>query len=101
MIQCDKLEELPKIQFNIGNSTFIMNGNNYVFPWQFFPNKTDCVTVFAKQESQNMEDPAGLHNPQKNTWIFGVPFMGTYYTEFDYAKKRVGFAEAKKFKLKY
>lgn len=89
------MDTLPIVKFNIGEHVYEFSGRDYIFPWEFFPGKVDCVTVFATAYSASFEDPAGLHNPPANTWIFGVPFMGRYYTVLDYALKRIGFAQSK------
>lgn len=79
---CSQIDSLPNIIFKLGGTQFPLTPQQYVFTAETFGQKA-CISSFI-----------GLP-PPFNLWILGDVFIGTYYTEFDYQNKRVGFAKTK------
>jgi len=70
-------ESIPDLQFNIDSITYKINRD------QWFERQGDtCVIKF-------------MHAPGRAQWILGLNFFTNYYTVFDYANNRIGFAESK------
>ncbi|XGW29275.1 hypothetical protein V3C99_008805 [Haemonchus contortus] len=80
-IDCSTISSLPPITFTIGGTELTLTAKDYVI--QF----TDGTCAPGFQEFQ--VPVPGV------SWILGDVFMGTFYSIFDHANKRVGFAVSK------
>lgn len=78
-IDCSKLNGMPDIVFTI-------DGNDYTIPGKSAIIQAQGTCLFA---FMGMDFPAG--GPQ---WILGDVFMRQYYTVFNYAEEKIGFAPA-------
>ncbi|OTF69327.1 lysosomal aspartic protease-like protein [Euroglyphus maynei] len=80
---CSKIADLPNIVFKIGGKNFPLTPQQYVMQMETLGQKA-CISSFI-----------GLPPQIGDLWILGDVFIGYYYTEFDYANHRVGFAKTK------
>uniref|UniRef100_A0A7I5EC99 Peptidase A1 domain-containing protein n=1 Tax=Haemonchus contortus TaxID=6289 RepID=A0A7I5EC99_HAECO len=79
-IDCHTIPYLPEITFSIGGYRMILAGEAYVLKYD----DGSCMSGFREFKFPDGEE----------LWILGDLFIGAFYTVFDHAKKRVGFAEA-------
>ena len=78
---------------SLPNITLIINGKGYIVSPEEY--------VYEAKSDTGIVCPSRIYNndlqtgPFKNKWLLGNVFMAKYYTEFDAANKRIGFAVAK------
>jgi len=85
-MDCNSIDSLPDINFMLNGQPFALTGRDYVLEITQ-QGQTQCISGFM-----GMDFP-----PQMDVdWILGDVFIGKFYTEFDMAKDRVGFAQAEK-----
>jgi saccharopepsin len=80
-IPCGEISSLPIINLNIGSSNFSMTPSDYVIEWG-----GDCMSAFVGRDIQSPTGPI---------WVLGSVFLRSYYTVFDVARGRLGFARSK------
>ncbi|XP_071569201.1 lysosomal aspartic protease-like isoform X2 [Temnothorax nylanderi] len=82
IVDCNKISNLPDINFVIGGKTFRLTGQDYIL--KITEDEIDfCITAFR--------DVIPFGDVE---WILGDVFVGRYYTVFDMENNRVGFATA-------
>jgi len=85
MIPCEKVATLPEITFVIAGKTYTLSGHDYV------------LNITTMGQSICLSGFMGIDLPPRvgELWIIGDVFIGRFYTVFDVAQQRVGFAQAK------
>ncbi|KAK9498740.1 hypothetical protein O3M35_003307 [Rhynocoris fuscipes] len=83
VVECDKINNLPPITFNIGGQNYTLEGKDYIMKIDAWFT-TACISGFM-----------GMDLPMEVQWILGDVFLGKYYTIFDVKNKQVGFANLK------
>mmetsp|Transcript_12389 Transcript_12389/g.23900 ORF Transcript_12389/g.23900 Transcript_12389/m.23900 type:complete len:485 (+) Transcript_12389:13-1467(+) len=83
-VDCDDVPTLPNVEVVLGGKTFVLHPKDYILEIDQQGQKT-CLSGFM-----GIALPARLGS----FWILGDVFMGPYYTVFDLAGKRVGFAKS-------
>jgi len=81
-IDCSLVPSLPDITLNIGGNPFVLKGADYVVNVQ----GVICLFGFT-----GIDMPA----PTGPLWIAGDVFIRKYYTVFDFAQNRLGFAPSR------
>jgi len=84
-IDCDAIPNLPTFNMTLNGKQFSLEGKDYI------------LEVSAGGQSQCISGFIGMDLPPQLgiKWILGDPFIGKFYTAFDVANKRVGFAPLK------
>jgi cathepsin D len=78
-VDCETIDRLPVITFYIRGKGFPLTGDQYVIK-NSESGQTKCISGFLGYDGSSF-------------WILGNPFIGAYYTEFDYGNRRIGFAK--------
>ncbi|CAF1123288.1 unnamed protein product [Didymodactylos carnosus] len=81
-----KLSSFPSVTFTIGNTAFVLTPLHYLLWGKTVNNKWVCYTAF--QDGDDPDDKGRLF------WILGDYFLVRFYSIYDIAKNRVGFAKS-------
>jgi len=84
-MNCDDVDKLPQLNFQIGEENYILKGKDYVLKLET-ENLVKCVIGISG---------IGENERFKNTWILGDMFLKTYYSIYDMDNLQIGLAKAK------
>ncbi|EAR96068.1 eukaryotic aspartyl protease (macronuclear) [Tetrahymena thermophila SB210] len=84
-VDCSTISKFPNLTFTIGGDDYVLAPTDYILQVTA-QGQTECVLGI-----QGMDLPS----PIDNAFILGDSFIHKFYTHFDMANKRVGFALAK------
>lgn len=91
---CEDAKRLPSVEFKINGKSYVLEPRDYIMVQQvetLLGTRHLCVSSFQ-----------GHPAADNGVWIIGDTFLRKFYTVYDFEKKRVGFAKAKKYlKPKY
>uniref|UniRef100_A0A034WWI5 Heme-binding aspartic peptidase n=2 Tax=Rhipicephalus microplus TaxID=6941 RepID=A0A034WWI5_RHIMP len=82
-VNCATISSLPPITFNLNGKSFPLQGEAYTIRIPLTTGGEQCFTRISESDASGT-----------NLWILGAVFTQTYYTVFDRAQNRVGFATA-------
>jgi len=80
-IPCGEVDSLPRITFSVGGSNLTLTPQDYIINWH-----GDCMSAIIGHDIQSPTGPI---------WVLGTTFLRRFYTIFDIARNRVGFAKAR------
>ena len=81
-VDCSTIPRLPQLEFKFGSDSFVLKAEDYILQVQEGA-KTVCIVGIM-----GLDLPPSLGE----AFIIGDSFIKTYYTHFDVANSRVGFA---------
>ncbi|XP_072756990.1 uncharacterized protein [Anoplolepis gracilipes] len=84
-LDCDKIDELPKIGFVLNSKTFNLTSHDYIVR-EIQEGVMKCSSGFSETQFSKI-------------WYLGDIFIGRYYTVFDLGNNQVGFAPSRKYNL--
>jgi cathepsin D len=86
MVDCNRVKDMPTVIFNIAGKPFPLTSDQYVIKVKPIASMEliVCLSAFT-----------GVDMPTGPMWILGDVFISQYYTVFDQAQNRVGFAKAR------
>ena len=88
LFNCSKFHSgsLPNLTLIINGKGYVLSPDDYAYAVDYVRGDEICLSrIYGPLET----------GPFKNKWMLGYTFMAKYYTEFDAANKRIGFALAK------
>ena len=99
-MDCNSIDSLPDINFMLNGQPFALTGRDYVLSITQ-QGQTQCISGFMGMDFPPQMDVDWILGNNKNragrlfiTFTKGDVFIGKFYTEFDMANDRVGFAQA-------
>jgi phytepsin len=84
-VDCSVIPSLPNLVITVSGQQLIMSPKQYIVQLSQL-GQTTCLSAFIGIDLPPQIGPL---------WILGDPFLGAFYTKFDYGKQRLGFAPAK------
>lgn len=86
-LDCDQVPNMPNISFRLDGHSLELSPNDYVTQATGQDGRQYCTSGFSSINSKFLMNG-------KPKWILGDVFLSKFYTEFDLAQNRVGFAIA-------
>ncbi|CAL4108516.1 unnamed protein product [Meganyctiphanes norvegica] len=83
LVNCNKLSEMPDLTFTLNGKDFNLISSEYILQISVPDSPTICLSTMAGMDIHDLE-----------LWILGDPFIGTWYTAFDFGKDQVGLAKS-------
>lgn len=77
LVDCNRIDSFPILTFKIDDTPYTLSGRHYVKMFRF-KDKIVCYLSIKPWDEQR--------------WLVGTSFIGAYYTVFDFANRRIGFA---------
>jgi phytepsin len=84
-VDCSVIPSLPNLVITVSGKQLVMSPKQYIVQLSQF-GQTTCLSAFIGIDLPPQIGPL---------WILGDPFLGAFYTKFDYGNQRLGFAPAK------